>query len=132
MKESNHCQPLTSALVAFKKWAEIYVVAPPENRRELPAEGLVLATARGQAMATVTRQDPQAAIQELLPYPLRKTLPLEISARIEHRVSGVGDLMVVAATPLPGGVVDSTNGASCGAFAGCSRRLHLLVGRRRA
>ena len=85
MKESNHCQPLTSALVAFKKWAEICVVAPPENRQELPAEGLVLATARGKAMATLTRQDPQAAIQELLPYPLRKTLPLEISARIEHR-----------------------------------------------
>ncbi len=94
------------ALIAFKKWAEAYAVTPPENREKFSAEGLILAEARGEAMATLIRQDPQAAIQQLLPYSLRKLLPPEISARIEHRVSGVGDLMVVGVTPLPGSIVD--------------------------
>ena len=99
-------EPDPAALVAFKKWAEIYAAASPENKRELSTEGLVLAAARGQAMATLIRQNPQAAIQELLPYSLRKPLPPEIASRIEHRISGVGDLMVVAVTPLPGDVVE--------------------------
>ncbi len=98
-------EEISTALVAFEKWAEVYAVASTEEKRELTARGLPLAEARGQAMAALIKQDPLAAIQALLPYPLRKPLPPEIATKIEHRVSGEGDLMVVAVNPLPGAVV---------------------------
>jgi PKD domain/PA14 domain len=97
-------EEISTALVAFKNWAEVYAVASKEEKLELTAKGMPLADARGQAMAALIKQDPLAAIQALLPYTLRKALPPEIAARIEHRVSGVGDLLVVAVTPLPGTV----------------------------
>jgi PKD domain/Carboxypeptidase regulatory-like domain/PA14 domain len=98
-------EEISSALVGFTKWAEVYAVAPADKKLELVAKGLPLAEARGRAMAALIKQDPQAAIESLLPYPLRKALPTEIASRIEHRVSGVGDLEVIGVTPLPGQVV---------------------------
>jgi autotransporter-associated beta strand protein len=98
-------EEISTALVAFKKWAEVFVVTSADKKPELVGKGLVLAEARGQAVAALIKQDPLAAIQSLLPYPLRKSLPPEIAAKIEHRVSGEGDLMVVAVNPLPGAVV---------------------------
>jgi hypothetical protein len=96
---------VSTALVAFTNWAEFYAVAAADQKPELVAKGLPLADARGQAMATLIKQDPLAAIEALLPYSLRKALPSEIAARIEHRVSGIGDLEVFGVTPSAGQVV---------------------------
>ena len=101
----NAREEISTVLVAFEKWAKVYAVASTEEKREMTAKGLPLAEARGQAIATLIKQDPLAAIHALLPYPLRKALPPEIATKIEHRVSGEGDLMVVAVNPLPGAVL---------------------------
>ncbi len=100
----NAREEISTALVAFEKWAELYAIASTEQKRKLTTKGLPLAEARGQAMAALIKQDPLAAIQSLLPYPLRKPLPPEIATKIEYRVSGEGDLMVVAVNPLPGAI----------------------------
>lgn len=99
-------QPVAPMLDAFRQWAVRYTAADDAEKPALFAEGLRLAKARGEAMAQIIRNDPKAAIDALLPYELRKAMPPEIAERIEHRVSGVGDLMVVGVKPLPGATVD--------------------------
>ena len=97
---------VAGAMDAFRAWAERYGAVPEAERAALLPEGRALAGARREAMGALIRQDPQAAIEALLPYALRKALPAEIAETIEHRVSGRGDLMVLAVRPLPGQSVE--------------------------
>ena len=97
---------VAGVLDAFRAWAERYAAVPEAEKPALLPEGRLLAGARREAMGALIRQDPQAAIEALLPYELRKALPPEIAETIEHRVSGRGDLMVLAVRPLPGQSVD--------------------------
>ncbi len=97
---------LAPALDAFRAWAERYEAASADEKTAMLPGGLALAKARSEAIGTLIRQNPKAAIDALLPYELRKALPPEIAERIEHRVSGRGDLMVLAVRPLPGTTVD--------------------------
>ena len=97
---------LSPALDAFRTWAGRYEAATADEKTAMLPAGIALAKARSDAMGTLIRQSPKAAIDALLPYELRKAMPPEISERIEHRVSGRGDLMVLAVRPLPGTTVD--------------------------
>ncbi len=97
---------VAGALDAFHAWAVQYAAAPEAERAALVPAGRALAGARREAFGALIRRNPQAAIAALLPYALRKALPPEIAAVIEHRVSGRGDLMVLAVRPLPGQAVD--------------------------
>ena len=93
---------VAGSLEAFRAWAERYAAVAVAEKAALLPEGRALAGARREAMGALIRRDPRAAIEALLPYALRKALPPEIAAMIEHRVSGRGDLMVLAVRPLPG------------------------------
>ncbi len=97
---------IANALDAFHAWAERYAAVDVAEKAALLPEGRALAGARRAAMGALIKQDPRAAIEALLPYELRRALPPEIAATIEHRVSGRGDLMVLAVRPLPGQTVD--------------------------
>ncbi len=97
---------VAGALGAFQAWAAEYAAAPEAEKAALVPRGRALAGARAEAFGALIRRDPQAALAALLPYELRKALPPEIAAGIEQRVSGRGDLMVLAVRPLPGQTVD--------------------------
>lgn len=67
------------------------------GRSELPAD-IAIAMARADALTRLIENDPEAALKAALPDSIRRRLPAEIRSLLEEPISGVGDLMVVAAT----------------------------------
>ncbi len=92
-------------LVAFNKWAERYVAAPPAGRASLVAQGVALAQARRETLKELIQSDPKQAIASAVPLALRAKLPSEIVAQLEERISGTGDLELLGITPAPGEAV---------------------------
>jgi M6 family metalloprotease-like protein len=91
-------------LAAFQSWAGRYeTAATPEARAGLVAEGVALAKQRRALLAGLIKSNPEKALALAVPASIRSRLPREISAGLESRVSGIGDLSVL-------GVLAATNG----------------------
>ncbi|NJM36590.1 MAG: hypothetical protein HC845_01240 [Akkermansiaceae bacterium] len=88
--------------VAFSEWANDYLAASAEDKTKFLAKGVQLASERRNVFAKVIRTDPARAIAEALPIRVRKQLPPEIFQLVEERISGRGDLNLLAVTPAPG------------------------------
>lgn len=86
----------------FANWTERYVNASAENRPALEAEGVKLATARRQELASLIETNPRRAIELAVPRNLGDKLPGAVSELLEQHVSARGDYKVLAAYPVPG------------------------------
>ena len=89
--------------VAFRDWVGRYQAATQRERGELLTKGMVLAGERRAALKALIVEDPEAALAAAVPLAVRSTLPGEVEALLEKRVSGVGELSLNALTPVPGG-----------------------------
>lgn len=79
----------------FLAWTERYLAASgADARRALVAEGVALARGRREMLKVLIRTDPAAALAATVPEEWRGTLPDEVTALLEQRVSGVGRLDV--------------------------------------
>jgi hypothetical protein len=93
-------QPVPEPVFAdFKLWAEEYAASPTPEKLE---EGLKRAEARRAALVDLIEQDPRRALELAVPESVRRTLPEEVRGLLEQRLSGRGDLEVVATMALPG------------------------------
>jgi len=90
----------------FSNWAERYLAAAPLERARLLEEGIGLARDRRVVLAHLIRTDPRAALAAAVPMTLRQNLPAEIVGLLEERVSGRGELSLLAVTPEQGQRVD--------------------------
>lgn len=95
-------QTTEPAFVAFRDWTQRYLAAPADARVALLDEGRALATARRAVLAQLIRLDPRAALAAAVPMVVRQQLPEAVTALLEKRVSGTGELALNAVTPAPG------------------------------
>ena len=93
------------AQAAFRHWTETYRATAAADRGALVEAGLRLAGARREELARLIVADPEAALAAAVPVAVRETLPPEVVARLEVRVSGRGELALNALTPRPGAPV---------------------------
>ena len=91
-----------AALDAFAAWTEEYLSAAPDARPALLARGRELAAARRAALLELIKTDPRSALANTPPIRIRNQLPTDIQALLEERVSGVGNVGLIYAVPLPG------------------------------
>jgi hypothetical protein len=68
----------------------------------LEAEGVSLATARREELGVLIRTEPERALALTVPVAVRRELPESVVGLLEERLDGLGDLAVLATTPLPG------------------------------
>jgi len=87
---------------AFREWTERYLAAAPGDRAALVEEGRALARARRAELAALIRRDPRRALELAVPMVVRQQLPAALVAELEERVSGEGELALLAVTPAPG------------------------------
>ncbi|HSP41955.1 MAG TPA: PKD domain-containing protein, partial [Luteolibacter sp.] len=87
-----------AALDTFDEW-----VAAGRHSESL-ARGVELAQARRAALKQLIRIDPQAALENAVPYAVRRELPEQIVDLLEEPVSTTADLVVELACGGPGGV----------------------------
>jgi len=92
-----------SPLQVFTEWAGRYIKAPQDQKAALLSEGIRLAEARREVLSGVIRDNPEGALAAAVPVMVRKQLPKEIQSLLEERVSGQGELTLLAATPFEGG-----------------------------
>ena len=92
----------TPAMIAFADWAARYQQAPAGERPSLLSEGVTAARQRREVLARWIREDPRRALAAAVPVMVRHTLPPEVNALLEERISGVGELALIGATPFPG------------------------------
>jgi uncharacterized delta-60 repeat protein len=90
------------AMAGFAGWCSSYDAATDAERTALIAEGVRLARERRKELAGWIRTDPERALAAAVPEMQRRTLPAEIVALLEERVSGQGELARVGALPEPG------------------------------
>src|SRR5438105_9167547 len=87
----------------FSDWTHRYrSAATKAEKAALEGEGVSLARERLDALAALIQANPEQALQLALPLSVRMVLPASVESLLEERVSAKGDLMVVAALPLPG------------------------------
>jgi len=84
------------ALAAFSGWAQRYLGADEKDRAGMVTEGVNLAELRRQAMLDLIAADPREALASSVPFSVRQQLPDAITAQLEQRVSGKGNLLVLA------------------------------------
>ena len=90
-------------LRAFSQWAGSYTAATSASERtSLLSKGLALAQQRRDAFKQLIKDDPQAALASAVPAAVRQSLPAEVEALLEKRVSGRGDLYTLASSPAAG------------------------------
>lgn len=89
----------------FNTWAKSYLKADEAGRRALLAAGVALAEIRRGALTALIKKDPRAAIAAAVPRAVRAQLPPEVTALLEERVSGVGELALLGALGQPGKAV---------------------------
>lgn len=82
---------------AFKTWASQYAQADAASRAAMLGQGLGLAQERKSQMLKMIASHPQAAIQQALPYSVRRELPAAFDSLVERVVWGQGDLNVYGA-----------------------------------
>ncbi len=86
----------------FSNWTARYLAATPQERARLLEEGIRLAGERRAVLARLIRTDPRAALAVAVPMTVRQNLPAEIVTLLEERVSGRGELSLLAVTPEQG------------------------------
>lgn len=84
-------------ITEFNHWAKTYLKADEAGRRALLAAGVALAETRREALTALIKKDPRAAISAAVPLAVRAQLPPAITALLEERVSGVGELALLGA-----------------------------------
>ncbi|MCI0539318.1 MAG: hypothetical protein L0Z50_29270, partial [Verrucomicrobiales bacterium] len=90
------------ALAAFSAWAQRYVETESnEARGRLVGEGERFALKRREVLKDMIAIDPHRALAAAVPLKIRQRLPREVARNLEERVSGEGDLEVLAAIPAP-------------------------------
>ena len=85
-------------LQAFSSWSGKYVAASAAERAVMEKEGIVLAKGRRTVFEDLIRKQPKLALAETVPAMVRKELPESITALLEERVTGRGDLLVLGRT----------------------------------
>ncbi len=86
-------------ILRFSEWVQHYLEADEPTRRSLIAEGAALAKGHREAMKSLIAVDPRRAIELAVPMVGRQQLPKELVATLEERISGVGELEVLAVSP---------------------------------
>lgn len=87
----------------FRAWAKEFAKAKtPDEKTALMAQGLELARQRRNELADLIDKDPKRALELAVPVAVRRSLPADIVALLEEKVSGRGDLFVVAAVAVEG------------------------------
>ena len=95
-------RPAEPLFARFNDWVESYAAAAPAMRTALESEGAALAVERRAALKKLIQTDPQRALELAAPIAVRRVLPQAIRAQLEERVSGRGELALMAALPEPG------------------------------
>ncbi|WP_414664608.1 hypothetical protein [Horticoccus sp. 23ND18S-11] len=90
-----------AAFAAFRAWSERFRQTPAADREALVAEGVALARTRREALQRVMVADPRRALALAVPAVVRRDLPAVVAAELEVRLSGRGQLSLVATTPAP-------------------------------
>jgi uncharacterized delta-60 repeat protein/M6 family metalloprotease-like protein len=93
------------AFAGFRDWTIRYLAASPEERARLLPEGVQWAQERRAVLAQLIRSDPQSALAAAVPMVVRQQLPAEVTALLEERITGRGELSLLAVTPAPGQTV---------------------------
>lgn len=86
----------------FHAWTERYLAAGPADQPALETEGVALARARRQELKDLIQADPRRALELAVPVAVRQQLPESVTAWLEERIDGRGELAVLAALPFPG------------------------------
>lgn len=86
----------------FQAWTERYLAADPVDRSALEAEGAALAQTRREELKGLIQSDPRRALELAVPVAVRQHLPDSVTAGLEQRIDGRGELAVLAALPFPG------------------------------
>ncbi|MES2476699.1 MAG: Calx-beta domain-containing protein [Verrucomicrobiota bacterium] len=94
-----------AALTAFDAWAQRHQAASATERKAMRAEGMALAGARRAALVKLIRENPAQALAAAVPMTVRRELPSGVQELLEERVSGKGELALLAATPMLGKTV---------------------------
>jgi hypothetical protein len=95
--------PREGAFAAFHEWTEKYIHAPTaQQKTALVEEGVVLASERRMALLDFIRNDPEQALQQAVPFGVRRAMPPEVAKLLEEQISGRGQLALLAALPEPG------------------------------
>ncbi len=81
---------------AFRTWTDLFRAAPSEERAAMVDDGVALARARRAKMSEWIQDDPERALTEAVPLEVREVLPAAVTQLLESRVSGVGELRVLA------------------------------------
>ena len=89
-------QAKDNAVVAqFHQWCAGVVAAPSaEAKARLLPEGLALAKERREALKRIIREDPGRALTLTETASVRRSLPADVDALLEERISGVGEIRV--------------------------------------
>lgn len=96
-------QPLAEQPIhAFTGWTQRYLAATPEEKTRLEPEGRALVMARRPVMKQLIEDDPQRALEVVVPRVVRQQLPAMIVAQLEKPVSNKGDYNVYLGKPAPG------------------------------
>ncbi len=91
---------LPAAQATFRAWAGRYLRAPSAAARlGLVAEGVELARVRRTSMRALIELDPERALAVTPPLRIRQALPSAVQALLEVRLSGRGELALLAAVP---------------------------------
>ncbi len=93
---------IDAAFARFNHWVERFESAAADTREGLLAEGILLARERRSEMLGTIRTQPRLALELGLPRRVRSELPQAVLEFVEQRVSGRGDLTVLAALAEPG------------------------------
>ncbi len=86
------------ALAAFSSWAGKYVAATAAEKKQLEEQGVILARTRRAVFRKLIETQPKAALDLTLPAVLRAQLPSTVTAFVERRISGKGDLLALGRT----------------------------------
>jgi len=91
------------AFVLFSEWYQNYSLAANlAEKAALESVGIRLARDRRTVLAGLIRTDPETALREAVPTVVRRALPQSVKELLETRISGRGELTVMAALPEPG------------------------------
>lgn len=87
---------------SFAEWVERYRTADATGKHELESEGIAIAGARREALREMIGNNPERALELMVPMGVRQSLPQSVAGLLEERVSGRGSLDVFGALAEPG------------------------------
>jgi hypothetical protein len=81
----------------FEIWAKKRIrIKSVQTNSSVDQEGIALVRKRRQEMEKLIKTDPKKALDVALSEELKKDLPVEVREHVEERISGCGDLLVIA------------------------------------